>query len=173
MPSRGGNPRPSGRGACRRGPRPGERASFIAARDAHSPGLDDATDVCGYDRPLAGRWLHPTTERGGGRFDPPPTADAGRTSEGNRDCRCISELSRLAGTWPMRAVISIESYVTNTAMNMPQIILGFHLLIAAVFVVFGVSAGTSGNPVQLVILSSIAAMIGLLGRSAARIAARR
>jgi hypothetical protein len=73
----------------------------------------------------------------------------------------------------MRAVISIESYVANTAMNMPQIILGFHLLIAAVFVVFGISAGTSGNPVQLVILSSIAAMIGLLGRSAARIAARR
>ncbi len=58
-------------------------------------------------------------------------------------------------------------------MDTARFVFGVHLFIGAIFVLFGVLAGLNGNAVQLVILSSIAVMIGLLGRYAGRAAARR
>jgi hypothetical protein len=58
-------------------------------------------------------------------------------------------------------------------MNIARLVFGLHLSIAAIFLIFGVYAGLSGNPIQLVALSSIAVMTGVLGRYAGRAAARR
>jgi hypothetical protein len=58
-------------------------------------------------------------------------------------------------------------------MDTARFVFGAHLFVGAIFVLFGVFAGINGNPVQFVILSSIAVMIGLLGRYAGRAAARR
>lgn len=58
-------------------------------------------------------------------------------------------------------------------MEIARIVLGLHLSVAAIFLIFGVYVGLSGNLVQLVALSSMAVMIGLLGRYTGRAAARR
>ncbi len=58
-------------------------------------------------------------------------------------------------------------------MDTARIIFGAHLFIGAIFVLFGVFAGVNGNPIQFVILSGIAVMIGFLGQYAGRAAARR
>jgi hypothetical protein len=58
-------------------------------------------------------------------------------------------------------------------MDTARIVVGLHLVVAAIFLLFGVYAGLSGNPIQLVAMSSIAVMIGLLGRYTGRAAARR
>lgn len=58
-------------------------------------------------------------------------------------------------------------------MNIARLVFGFHLFIGSFFLLFGVFAGLNGNPIQLVILSSIAIMIGILGRYTGRVAANR
>jgi hypothetical protein len=58
-------------------------------------------------------------------------------------------------------------------MNLPQAVLGLHLAVAAVLLTVAVLAGLDGNLVQFAILGSMAGMVGLLGRSVGRIAARR
>jgi hypothetical protein len=48
-----------------------------------------------------------------------------------------------------------------------------HLVAAAAVFCFGLFVGINGNSVQIVIFGAIAVMLGLLGRSASNIAARR
>jgi hypothetical protein len=58
-------------------------------------------------------------------------------------------------------------------MDTARLVFGLHLFIGALFLLFGVFAGLNGNTAQLIALSSMAVMIGLLGRYAGRAAARR
>jgi hypothetical protein len=58
-------------------------------------------------------------------------------------------------------------------MDTAKLVFRLHLFVGALFLLFGAFAGLSGNPVQFVALSSIALMIGLLGRYAGRAAARQ
>lgn len=58
-------------------------------------------------------------------------------------------------------------------MNMQRLVFGAHLGVAAVMIAFGVVAAVSGQPIQLVVLTGMAVMIALLGRSAGRLAGRR
>jgi hypothetical protein len=58
-------------------------------------------------------------------------------------------------------------------MNMPRIVLGLHLAVAAILLAIAVLAGLDGNVIQFAILASMAGMVGMLGRSVGRIAARR
>lgn len=58
-------------------------------------------------------------------------------------------------------------------MDIAKLVFGMHLFIGVLFVSFGVFAALNGNPVQLVVLSAIAVMLGVLGRYAGRAAARR
>lgn len=58
-------------------------------------------------------------------------------------------------------------------MDIAKLIFGLHLFIGVLFLLFGVFAALNGSPVQLVVLSAIAVMLGVLGRYAGRAAARR
>jgi hypothetical protein len=58
-------------------------------------------------------------------------------------------------------------------MDVARLVFGLHLFIGALFLLFGIFAGLNGSPVQLITLSSIAVMMGVLGRYAGRAAARR
>ena len=58
-------------------------------------------------------------------------------------------------------------------VSFPQLVLGLHLVAAAAVFCFGLFVGINGNSIQIVIFGAIAVMLGLLGRSASNIAARR
>jgi hypothetical protein len=58
-------------------------------------------------------------------------------------------------------------------MNLPRFVFGAHLVAAIIVFGIGVFIGVNGNAIQIVFFGAIAVMLGLLGRSARNIAARR
>lgn len=58
-------------------------------------------------------------------------------------------------------------------MNLPRFVFGAHVAAGVMVFAFGLFVGINGNRIQIVIFGAIAVMLGLLGRSASNIAARR
>ncbi|QPV63057.1 hypothetical protein I7X12_20495 [Halosimplex litoreum] len=58
-------------------------------------------------------------------------------------------------------------------MNLPWFVFAVHLVAAVAVFGIGLFVGVNGNSIQIVFFAAIAVMIGLLGRSARNIAARR
>ncbi|MFC7075590.1 hypothetical protein [Haloarcula halophila] len=58
-------------------------------------------------------------------------------------------------------------------MNAGRLVLGAHLVVAAVLLIVGLLAGLNGDLVQFGLLSAVGVMVGLLGRSVSRLAAAR